>query len=64
MKREVLNVISYRNSMCEFKVAQVRASKELTHRGARRVLKLKGADCWMIEDVHAYGQTSVNNFSK
>lgn len=50
--------------MCEFKVAQVRASKELTHRGARRVLKLKGVDCWMIEDVHAYGQTSVNNFSK
>ena len=63
MKREVLNVISYRNSMCEFKVAQVRASKALTHRGARRVLKLKGVDCWMIEDVHAYGQTNLNNFA-
>ncbi len=62
MKREVLNVISYRNSMCEFKVAQVRASKALTHRGARSVLKLKGVDCWMIEDVHAYGQTNLNNF--
>ena len=63
MKREVLNVISYRNSMCEFKVAQVRASKALTHRGARRVLKLKSVDCWMIEDVHAYGQTNLNNFA-
>ena len=63
MKREILNVISYRNSMCEFRVAQVRASKELTHRGARRVLKLKGVDCWMIEDVHAYGQTNLNNFA-
>jgi len=63
MKREALNVISYRNSLCEFKVAQVRASKALTHRGARRVLKLKGVDCWMIEDVHAYGQTNLNNFA-
>ena len=63
MKREILNVISYRNSLCEFRVAQIRASKELTHAGARRVLKLKGVDCWMIEDVHAYGQTNLNNFA-
>lgn len=55
MKKEVLNVISYRDSHCEFKVAQVRASKELAHVGARRVLKLKGVDCWMIEGVNAYG---------
>ena len=63
MKREVLNVISYRNSLCEFRVAQIRASKELTHAGARRVLKLKGIDCLIIEDVHAYGQTNLNNFA-
>ena len=63
MKKEVLNVISYRNSRCEFRVAQVRASKELTHSGARRVLKSKGVDCWMIEDVHAYEQRNLNNFT-
>lgn len=59
MKREILNVISYRNSRCEFRVAQVRASKELTHSGARRVLKSKGVDCWMIEGVNAYGQAKA-----
>lgn len=62
MKREILNVISYRDYYCKLKVAQVRASKELTHTGARRILKSKGIDCLMIENVYRYGQTNLNNF--